>query len=65
MILTVILRDDSPMIFCNSLPTYRSVQIELTKEQCLAIEPRHIGIDCGKDIFEEISQAFIEPNIIK
>jgi len=31
--LTVIIRDDSPMVNCGDSPAYRSVQIELTEEQ--------------------------------
>lgn len=57
MKLTVIIRDD----FCNDAPSHRSVQIELTKEQCDLIRPRKVGTDCGKDKYESISMPFIEP----
>ena len=32
-ILTVIIRDDSPIIHCGDSPAYRSIKIELTPEQ--------------------------------
>jgi hypothetical protein len=55
MKLTVIFRNDSPMIHCGDTPSYRSVQIELTPEQCEAIKLRE---------HEEISRAFIEHDIV-
>lgn len=54
-VLTVILRDDSPMIFCGDSPSYRSVQVELTDEQWAKIKPR--------DENESISTCFIEPRM--
>ena len=51
-ILTVIIRDDSPMFHANDSPTYRSVRIELTAEQRARIQLRHES--------EHISQCFIE-----
>jgi hypothetical protein len=62
MILTVVLRNAGPMIFCGDPPSHRSVQIELTPEQCEAIKPRHVGTDCGREVYEAISMSFIEPN---
>ena len=62
MKLTVILRNDSPMIHCGDSPSYRSVQIDLTPEQCESIKPRWTGSSGGTDEYEEISKAFIEPN---
>jgi len=62
MILTVILRNDGPLIFAGDAPSYRSVQTELTPEQCEEIKPRHVGTDCGREVYEAISKAFIEPN---
>jgi hypothetical protein len=61
MKLTVIFRNDSPMIHCGDSPSYRSAQIELTPEQCEAIKPRWTGFSSGVDNYEEISKAFIEP----
>jgi hypothetical protein len=60
--LTVIIRNDGPMIFCGDSPSYRSVQIELTQEQCEAIKLHKVGTTCGQDIYEDISKVFIEPN---
>ena len=62
MKLTVILRNDSPMIHCGDSPEYRSVQIDLTPEQCAAIALRRTGSSAGVDEYESISKAFIEPN---
>jgi hypothetical protein len=62
MKLTVILRDDSPMIHCGDSPSYRSVQINLTPEQCEALKPRWTGSSAGVDEYESISKAFIEPD---
>ena len=62
MKLTVILRNDSPMIHCGDSPEYRSVQIDLTPEQVAAIAPRKTGSSAGVEEYESISKAFIEPN---
>ena len=56
-ILTVTIRNDSPMIHCGDSPTYRSVQIKLTGEQFAAIQLRH-----GE---EEISRCFIETECVE
>ena len=53
--LTVILRNDAPMIFCGDSPSYRSVHVELTDEQWVKIKP--------KDENESISTCFIEPRM--
>lgn len=50
--LTVIIRDDAPLIHCNSTPTYRRVTFALTEEQVEKLRLRH------KD--ESLSLAFIE-----
>jgi hypothetical protein len=60
MKLTVILRNDAPMIHCGDCPAYRSVQVVLTPEQCTAIAPRKTGSSGGIDEYEDISRAFIE-----
>ena len=62
MKLTVILRDDGPMIHCGDSPAYRSVQVDLTPEQVAAIAPRKTGSSAGVEEYESISKAFIEPN---
>ncbi len=59
--LTVILRDDGPMIHCGDSPSYRSVQVELTPEQWEQIKPRISYTTAGTNYFEEISKCFIEP----
>jgi len=66
MKLTVIFRDDAPMIHCGDSPSYRSVQIELTQEQCKQLDP-HFSYSTGlgeqeKRYHESISKCFIEPN---
>lgn len=60
--LTVIIRDDSPMIFCGDSPTYRSVQIELTEDQVNSITLKYTSSSGKDDFYEEISKCFIEPN---
>ncbi len=49
MKLTVILRNDSPMIHCGDSPSYRSVQVDLTPDQCAAIAPRKTESSGGTD----------------
>ena len=61
MKLTVIFRNDSPMIHCGDSPSYRSVQIELTPEQCALLKTRQTSTSCGNAIYEEISRCFFEP----
>ena len=65
MILTVILRDDSPMIHYGDSPAYRSVRVDLTPEQVAAIAPRKTGTSGMQEEYESISKAFIEPNTKK
>jgi len=60
--LTVIIRDDSPLIFTDSPPAFRSVQIELTEEQVIALMLKHTGTSGATQYFETIAQCFIEPN---
>jgi len=52
-ILTVIMRNDAPLIYTNDSPTYRTVQIELTEDQVSKIVP------LSKE--EAISKCWIEP----
>jgi hypothetical protein len=59
--LTVIIRDNSPMIFLQDTPTYRSVKLFLNDEQMEQLVLNYIGTSCGTDYFEEISKCFIEP----
>ena len=59
-ILTVIIRNDGPLIFCNDSPSYRSIHIPLTKDQLNMIDLKVIGKNNGIDIYEKISNCFIE-----
>lgn len=58
--LTVIIRDDSPMMFCNDSPTYRSVSITLTDEQLKRLSLRYVGQSGADHYYESISKCFIE-----
>jgi len=57
---TVIIRDDGPLIHCGDSPSYRTVRIELTPEQRSALELRHTHCHDGKDFYEEISKIILE-----
>ncbi|WP_165175861.1 hypothetical protein [Desulfovibrio sp. ZJ369] len=58
--MTVIIRDDSPMIFCGDGPSYRSVRVKLTEKQRKALALRCTGNSSGTDIWEDISRVIIE-----
>jgi hypothetical protein len=60
--LTVVMRDDAPMIHCGDCPSYRSVQITLTDEQVKAIGLRPTNTVGTTQYYEQISRCFIEPN---
>ncbi len=60
MKITVIIRDDSPMIFCGDNPSYRRVTIELTPEQEEQLELKFVGQQGKHDYYEQYSQCFIE-----
>jgi hypothetical protein len=59
-ILSVLIRDDSPMIHCNDSSQFRSVQIKLTEEQLELIALRATGSTSGNPIYESISKCWIE-----
>jgi len=59
--LTVIIRDDSPLIFYNDSPTYRSVTIKLTDDQLQKLKLKWIGERNRENFHETISKCFIEP----
>lgn len=61
--LTVVIRDDGPMINCGDTPTYRSVQITLTDEQVNALALRATYASGKTRHHEEISRCFIEPEV--
>lgn len=46
----------------NEYITYRrrTVQIELTPEQQKLLAPRKLGVDCGKDVHEEMGESWLE-----
>lgn len=58
--MTVIIRDDSPLIFCQDAPSYRSVRIKLTQEQREALMLKSNGTTGGSRVWEEISRVIIE-----
>lgn len=58
--LTVIIRNDGPMMLCGDSPSYRSVRVELTEEQQQKIARRRIGTQGDKALYEAISHCFIE-----
>lgn len=58
--LTVIIRDDAPLVFFNSAPEYRTVRVRLTDEQRAAITLNANGVQGGKPVWESISMAIIE-----
>jgi hypothetical protein len=60
MKLTVIIRNDGPMIFCGDSPSYRSVQIELTDEQQEKLKLKYIGQSGGREYTEQYSLCFLE-----
>lgn len=51
-VLTVVIRDDAPLRYCNDNPTYRSVQIPLADQQMQRLNLREN---------EAVSRCFIEP----
>lgn len=58
--LTVVIRDDAPLAMCDGSPTYRSVQIKLTKEQRQEIALNATYQVAGKNYYERIERCFIE-----
>lgn len=65
-ILTVIIRDDGPMVNCGDSPSYRSVQFLLTKEQRDIIRLKQTYSSGGIEYYENVSRCFLEsPNEVK
>jgi hypothetical protein len=59
--LTIIIRDDGPLVHAGDSPSYRTVQIQLTPEQRKQIELR-LTHSAGQEIYyESISQCILEP----
>lgn len=61
--LTVVFRDDGPMIHCGDCPSYRSVQITLTDEQVQALARRPTHSSGATQFHETVSRVFIEPDV--
>jgi len=59
--LTIIIRDNAPLIFANSTPTYRTVRVRLTEDQQNKIRLKHTGTLGGDEVWEEVSQCILEP----
>ena len=60
--LTVIIRDDTPLICAGASSRYRSVSIPLTEEQKGMLQMKHVCSSGGRDLYEEIDRCFIEPS---
>lgn len=58
--LTVIIRDDAPLLCAGDSPSYRSVRVKLTQEQREALMLHSNGTSGRSPIWEEISHAIIE-----
>ena len=58
--MTVIIRDDIPLVCCGDSPSYRSVRVKLTQEQREALMLHSNGVDRGVAVWEEISRVIIE-----
>lgn len=58
--LTVIFRNEAPLVCCNDNPSYRSVTIELTDEQRAKLSCRKTFMSGNTQYYEEISMCFIE-----
>jgi len=57
-VLTVVLRNNSPMLYAGDPPTHRTIHVPLTDQQLQMIEPLKVGHNCGTDVFEEIAMCF-------
>ena len=58
--LTVIIRDDAPIIHFCDVPLYRRVTISLSTQQVEQLKLYATSISMGKPVFESISKCFIE-----
>jgi hypothetical protein len=57
---TVIIRNDAPLIHCVDSPSFRTVRIALTPEQVNALELEWVSTSNGIDHYEEISKMILE-----
>ena len=60
MKLTVIIRNDAPMVLCGDSPSYRTVVIDLTKKQKQQLELRETYRSGKIQYYEDISKAILE-----
>jgi len=60
--LTVVIRDDAPMICAGDTPSFRSIQIDLTDDQRQSLSLSCTGTTGGTPIYETVSKCFIEPD---
>lgn len=58
--LTVIIRDDSALIHCGDMPTYRRVTITLSEYQIGKLMLKATAKSGGTDIYESVSNCFLE-----
>lgn len=59
--LTVVLRNDAPLIHCSDSPSYRTVVIHLSQEQEAAIMLQYTGHQGRMVHHESVSQLILEP----
>jgi hypothetical protein len=60
--LTVVIRDDSPAFFSGDTPRYRTVRIQLTKEQRAQIALHPAWTNGNDVVYEVISKCIMEPD---
>jgi hypothetical protein len=60
MKLTVILRNDAPVIHAQAAATYRTVQVQMTASQIEALRPRRIGGTGETTYYEDFQMAILE-----
>ena len=58
--LTVVIRDDAPLVCAGDRPSYRTAQIELTPSQRKELTLKYAYSTGGKDYFEQVSHAILE-----
>ena len=58
--LTVVFRNDGPMVHCGDCPSYRTATIQLTDEQIDELKCRFSYSTGENEFYEEISRAIIE-----
>jgi len=58
--LTVVIRDESPLIHMQEPVNHRTVHIELTQEQREQLALKCVGRAGGTDLYEQIASAFLE-----